>query len=134
MRYALPLYVLLAAFGSSAAFGETDRIPAGTVTDGAAGPPAAAAAAVVDDQCLRDQLRHARHELQQYLCRHRTDHRHRRRWEQRTVQPVLYDAATGLQAGLQQSIAQNGPGSRVGPASARSHYVRPNGSAQGRRI
>ena len=26
MRYALPLYVLLAAFGSSAAFGETDRI------------------------------------------------------------------------------------------------------------
>jgi hypothetical protein len=26
MRYTLPLYVLLAAFGSSAAFGETDRI------------------------------------------------------------------------------------------------------------
>jgi hypothetical protein len=26
MRYALPLYVLLAAFGGSAAFGETDRI------------------------------------------------------------------------------------------------------------
>jgi hypothetical protein len=26
MRYTLPLYVLFAAFGSSAAFGETDRI------------------------------------------------------------------------------------------------------------
>src|ERR1700716_3229614 len=80
--------------------------PTGSSWHGAARPPAAAAAAVVDDQCLRDQLRHVRHELQQCLCRHRTDHRRRRRWEQRTVQPDLYDAATGLQAGLQQSIAR----------------------------